>query len=156
MHTELNSSWASPSSELFRSSLPRNSSRFWRNFISSVTRQPKTIIKFFGAIVMTAKPADTIDCIKEVADLTWDIRRERAIKAAIITLKQKEVVLDLLKSTGDDPASLNSHVYRIFGAAGEAERWSVLRGEKGNQCETGRKGVFPLGGVGSGLHTGCC
>ena len=84
-------------------------------------------INLFVAIVMAAKPADTIDWLytKDVADLTWDIRRERAIKAAIITLKQKEVVLDLLKSTGDDPASLNSHVYRIFRAAGEAERWSV-------------------------------
>ena len=83
-------------------------------------------INLFVAIVMAAKPADTIDWLytRDVADLTWDIRRERAIKAAIITLKQKEVVLDLLKSTGDDPTSLNSHVYRIFHAAGEAERWS--------------------------------
>ena len=83
-------------------------------------------INLFVAIVMAAKPADTIDWLytRDVADLTWDIRRERAIKAAIITLKQKEVVLDLLNSTVDDPASLDSHVYRIFHAAREAERWS--------------------------------
>ena len=79
-------------------------------------------ISLFVAIVMAAKPADTIDWLyaKDVADLTWDIQRERAIKAATITLKQKEVVLDLLKSTGDDPASLNSHVYRNFRRSGRS------------------------------------
>jgi hypothetical protein len=79
----------------------------------------------FVAVAMAAKPAGTIDWlyIKEVADLTWDIRRERAIKAAIIELKRKEVVLD--QGAVDDPVSVGSHLYRILGAAGEVMRWSV-------------------------------
>ena len=84
-------------------------------------------VNLFVAIAMAAKPANTIDWlyIKDVADLTWDIRRERSIKAAIIESNRKEVVLDLLKATVDDPVSVRSHVYRIFGAAGEVMRWSV-------------------------------
>ena len=84
-------------------------------------------VNLFVAIAMAAKPVDTIDWLytKDVADLTWDIRRERAIKAAIIKLNRREVVLELLKATVDDPVSVGSHVYRIFGAAGEVMRWSV-------------------------------
>ena len=66
-------------------------------------------INLFVAIAMAAKPADTIDWLytKDVADLTWDIRRERAIKAAIIESNRKAVILDLLKATMDDPVSVD-------------------------------------------------
>ena len=48
-------------------------------------------INLFVAIAMAAKPADTIDWlyIKDVADLTWEIQPERAIKAAIIRFKSQ-------------------------------------------------------------------
>ena len=77
-----------------------------------------------SAILAAAKPADAIDWlyIKSVADLTWEIRREQAIKASVITLMQKEIVLDLLKTTRDMPDALDSHIYRIFGAANEANQ----------------------------------
>jgi hypothetical protein len=86
----------------------------------------------FAAIVAASKPIDAIDWlyIKCVVDLTWDIRREQAIKANIITLMQKEIVLDILKTTPDDPTSLDSHVYRIFRAAGEAKQWAIDRRAK--------------------------
>jgi hypothetical protein len=72
--------------------------------------------------VASAKPADAIDWlhVKCVADLTWEIRREQAIKVGIIKLMQKEIVLDLLKTTHDAPCALESHLYRIFSAANAA------------------------------------
>jgi hypothetical protein len=89
--------------------------------------KPEDYNNVFSAIVIAAKPSDAIDWfyIKDVADLTWEIRRERAIKVGIIKLMQKEVVLDLLKTTGEDPSSFESHMYRIFSAANDAERWSL-------------------------------
>jgi hypothetical protein len=81
----------------------------------------------FSAIVCAARPADAIDWlhIKCVIDLTWEIRREQAIKAAIITLTQKEIVLDSLKVTHEAPNALESHVYRIFAAGNDANQWAI-------------------------------
>ena len=81
----------------------------------------------FRAIVIAAKPSDAIDWlhVKCVVDLTWEMRREQAVKAGIVKLMQKEIVLDLLKTTQDAPTSLDSHVYRIFGAADEAKQWAL-------------------------------
>jgi hypothetical protein len=81
----------------------------------------------FSAIVVAAQPADAIDWlhVKSVADLTWEIRREQAIKAGIVTFMQKEIVLDLLKTSRDGPNDLDSHLYRIFDAANEANQWTI-------------------------------
>jgi hypothetical protein len=83
--------------------------------------------RLFTAIVIAAKPTDAIDWlyVKSVVDLTWEHRRELAIKARIIKLMQKEIVLDLLKTTHEAPTSLESNVYRIFNATDEANRWTV-------------------------------
>ena len=79
------------------------------------------------AVVLGAKPADAIDWlyVKDIVDLTWDIRRERVIKIAIIKEAHREVVLELLKATREEPDSLKAHVYRIFEAEIDAERWST-------------------------------
>jgi hypothetical protein len=47
---------------------------------------------FFSMIAMAAKPVDAIDWLMviDVAYLSWEIRRERRIKAEIIKLRQKE------------------------------------------------------------------
>jgi hypothetical protein len=47
---------------------------------------------FFSMIAMAVEPGDAIAwlLVKDVAYLSWEIRRERRIKAAIIKLKQKE------------------------------------------------------------------
>src|ERR1700730_10042487 len=47
---------------------------------------------FFSMIAMAAKPADAIAwlLVKDVVYLSWEIRRERRIKAEIIKLRQKE------------------------------------------------------------------
>jgi hypothetical protein len=37
----------------------------------------------------------------------------------------KEIVLDLLKTTLEASEALESHVYRIFGAGGEAKQWTT-------------------------------
>ena len=79
-----------------------------------------------SAIVVAAKPVDAIDWmyLNSVADLVWEIRREQTVKAGIVKLMQKEIVLELLKATHDDPASLDSHRYRIFDAEEDANRWA--------------------------------
>jgi hypothetical protein len=83
--------------------------------------------KILIAIVVAAQPADGIDWlhVKSVADLTWEIRREQRIKAAIITLMQKEVVQDLLKVTHEEPNALDLHIYRIFKAGDDANKWAI-------------------------------
>ena len=50
---------------------------------------------FFSVIAMAVKPVDAIDwlLVIDVAYLTWEIRRERRIKAEIIKLRQKEANL---------------------------------------------------------------
>jgi hypothetical protein len=64
--------------------------------------------KFFRAIVADLNPVDAINWLytRDVVDLAWQIRRERAVSVGIIKLKQKEVVRDHLKATFDasDPA----------------------------------------------------
>jgi hypothetical protein len=84
-------------------------------------------INLFAAIVSSARPADSIDWlyVKDVVDLTWDIRRERAVKAATIELLQKQIVLDLLKTTSDDSSGMEAHLYRIFDADNEVRQWAI-------------------------------
>jgi hypothetical protein len=50
----------------------------------------------FLAIARAVKPADAIEWImsRHVADLSWEIGRERRVKAEIIGLKQREVLLE--------------------------------------------------------------
>ncbi len=84
-------------------------------------------MSIFGAIVSSVRPADSVDWlyVKDVVDLEWDIHRERSIKTSIIELMQKDIVADLLKTTRDDPASVETHVYRIFAADGEIREWAT-------------------------------
>jgi hypothetical protein len=79
------------------------------------------------AIVVAAKPADAIDWlyVQSIANLTWDIKREQAIKAGIVALFQKETILDLLKTTCDEPNAVTTHTYRIFEAEREANQWAT-------------------------------
>jgi hypothetical protein len=83
---------------------------------------------FFAAIVSKLTQPDVINelYVKDFVDLSWQIRRERLILADIIRLFQKEVVLDLLKTTysklSGPPESLTT-VYRILGADRDAQRW---------------------------------
>jgi hypothetical protein len=82
--------------------------------------------KFFAAIVAGVKPADPIDWLytKDVVDLSWQIRRERAILAGVVELSQTEVVRDLLKATADSSKPLDAAVYRIFHVSHDAQAWA--------------------------------
>ncbi len=81
---------------------------------------------FFGAIVAGLKPVDAIDWlyIKDVVDLSWQIRRERFVLAGVVKSFQTEVVRDLLKATADASDALQAAVYRIFNASNDAQRWA--------------------------------
>ena len=82
-------------------------------------------LKLRDHFALAAKPATLIQwmLLKDYVDLTFEIRRERKAKVSIIELKQKEVVLGLLKSTydGSDAAAA---VYRICSAADDAQKWA--------------------------------
>ena len=88
---------------------------------------PGDYYNLFSAIVISAKPADAIDWlyIKSVVDLTWEIRREQAVKASIIKLKQKEIVLELLKTSCEAETPLDESLYRIFRADDELRLWEI-------------------------------
>jgi hypothetical protein len=81
---------------------------------------------FFAAILTGVKPADPIDWLytKDVVDLSWQIRRERAVLAGIVKLLQTEVVRDLLKAATDSSKPLDGAVYRIFHASDDAQAWA--------------------------------
>ena len=80
----------------------------------------------FSAIATGLNPVNAIDWLymKDVVDLSWQIHRERIISADIIKLIQTEVVRDLLKATYDPAGTTEAAVYRIFDAAGDAQRWA--------------------------------
>jgi hypothetical protein len=81
---------------------------------------------FFSAIAMAEPPSDAIDwmLLKDLVDLSWEIRRERRIKVEIVKLNQTEVICDLLKSTFDKSNKVASDLNRIFGARTAAQLWA--------------------------------
>lgn len=81
---------------------------------------------FFAAIVAGLNPANSIDWLytRDVVDLSWQIRRERAILAGVVKSFQTEIVRELLKATADAPDALHAAVYRIFNASNDAQRWA--------------------------------
>jgi hypothetical protein len=81
---------------------------------------------FFTAIIVGSKPANAIDWLytRDVVDLSWQIRRERAILASVVKSFQREVIRDLLKSTVDAPDALSAAVNRIFDASDDMQRWA--------------------------------
>jgi hypothetical protein len=81
---------------------------------------------FFKAIVAGLEPANPIDWLytKDVADLSWQIRRERTVLASVVKFFHTEVVRDLLKATADASNPLEAAVYRIFSASDDAQRWA--------------------------------
>jgi hypothetical protein len=103
-------------------------------------------MRVFAAIVTAVKPADAVDWLycRDIVDLSWEIRRERAIKVSIIELSLKEIVVDLIKTTHGDPASLEPHIYRIFQAKGDARRWSVDAKSRNEICATLTARGYPL------------
>jgi hypothetical protein len=90
-----------------------------------------------AALIPADMPNDAIAwlLLSTIGDTTWELRREKHVKGAMIELFLKEVVVDLLKSTSEAPHSLESHRYRIFNAADEATLWT-LGGQPRKQIET--------------------
>jgi hypothetical protein len=82
--------------------------------------------EFLSMIASAIKPTDSIGWLltKDVADLAWDIRRERIIKAEIIKHYQKEVVAELIKLLA--PAGqFSATIYRIFQADDDLTLWET-------------------------------
>lgn len=83
--------------------------------------------RFLSSIALAIKPTDIIGWLltKDVTDWSWEIRRERTIKAEIVKYYQKEVVAELLKSTRDSLSLYESALYRIFEAGADLTRWTT-------------------------------
>jgi hypothetical protein len=80
----------------------------------------------FSMVASSIRPTDPIGWFltKDVADLLWDIRRERTIKADIVKYYQKEIVAELISSLA--PAGqLNAATYRIFQAGDDLTLWET-------------------------------
>ena len=82
--------------------------------------------RFFSLVASSIKPTDPIGWLltKDVADLSWDIRRERIVKADIIKYYQKEIVAELIKWLAP-PGQLNTAIYRIFQAGDDLMLWET-------------------------------
>jgi hypothetical protein len=81
---------------------------------------------FFAVIAAAESPSDAIDwlLLKDLVDLSWEIRRERRIRAGIVKLHQITVISDLLKSSFGTTNMLQSAMNRIFHAGTEAQSWA--------------------------------
>ena len=105
---------------------PQELAFLWEQLPLVHNENAKDYNNLLSAIVLASKPLDSIDWLylKSVVDLVWETRREQMVKAGIVKLMQREVVLELLKATHDEQGSLESHRYRIFDAEAEANRWA--------------------------------
>ena len=79
-----------------------------------------------SSIASAIKPTDSIGWLltKNYTDLSWDIRRERIIKADIIKYYQKEVVAELIK-TSALAGQFKTTQYRIFQAYDDLTLWET-------------------------------
>jgi hypothetical protein len=80
----------------------------------------------FYSVASAIEPTDVIGCMltKDVTDWSWEMRRERIIKAAIIKHYQKEVVAELLPLLAT-PGQLGATTYRIFQADDDLADWAI-------------------------------
>jgi hypothetical protein len=106
--------------------IPENLSEFFNDAPLVGDETIESYRRLFGMIVAGLNPVNAIDWLymKDVVDLSWQIRRERIVLADFIKLMQMDVVRDLLKATFDPAGTIEASVYRIFDAAGEAQRWA--------------------------------
>jgi hypothetical protein len=88
--------------------------------------KPNDFNRFFEAIGAAVRPLDAIAWLYtwDIACLSWEIRRERAVKAGIIKSAQIDFVSDLLKSGKLRSADgLSAVLARLGGTEAEARRW---------------------------------
>jgi hypothetical protein len=72
--------------------LPKELEKFFENPPLVGNERPEDYDAVFLAIATVVKPEDVIQWIltREFADISWELQRERQIKAGIIMFKQKE------------------------------------------------------------------
>jgi hypothetical protein len=102
---------------------PQELEAFFDNPSLVGNEQRKDYESLFLAIARAVRPADAIEWImsRHVADLSWEIRRERRIKAEIIRLKQQEVASPGLRLSRAD------YLREQAIATAEAENPSMFR-----------------------------
>jgi hypothetical protein len=80
-----------------------------------------------SAIMAAIAPQDVVGWVlaQDVVYWSWEIRRERIVKAAVIKHHQGQVVGGLLQSTVDSSGRLPSANYCIFEADADIRRWNT-------------------------------
>jgi hypothetical protein len=105
--------------------LPKELAQFFANPPLLAGESVDEYTSLIESVAASANPTNPMlwFCVKDIVELTFDMRRERKAKTFVIELMQQEVVFELLKTTCDKP-DMESDVYRIFGAADDAQRWA--------------------------------
>lgn len=82
--------------------------------------------ELFASVASAIRPPDAIVWLftRDITDWSWEIRRERKIKAEIIEYYQKEIVAELIKSELAPSGQLEAAYYRIFQAGADLARWA--------------------------------
>jgi hypothetical protein len=82
--------------------------------------------KFFANVFSAMKPSDAIMWLftKDVADWSWEIRRERSVKAEIAKYYYKEIVGELIKSELAPSDKFETAYFRVFQANSVLESWA--------------------------------
>jgi hypothetical protein len=82
--------------------------------------------RFFAAIHLAMKPPDAIAWLftKDVTDWSWEIRREKIVRAETVKQYVKEIVGELIKSELAPPDQSDAAHFRIFGAGDELASWA--------------------------------
>ena len=82
--------------------------------------------KFFANVFSAMKPSDAIMWLftKDVADWSWEIRRERSVKAEVAKYYYKEVVGELIKSELAPSDKFETAYFRVFQANSVLESWA--------------------------------
>jgi hypothetical protein len=81
--------------------------------------------RFLASVVSAIKPTDVVGWlfIKDYVDWSWEIRRERIIKAETIKYYEKQVVAELIKSEFAPSGQFEAAYYRIFNAGADLDLW---------------------------------
>jgi hypothetical protein len=83
--------------------------------------------RFFAKVASAIKTSDTISWLftKDVVDWSWEIGRERIIKAETIKYYQKEIVGELIKSELAPTDQFDTAWFRVFEAGAELALWAT-------------------------------
>jgi hypothetical protein len=100
-------------------------SQIFGNSALAGVENPEDFEKLSLNIESAIKPSDAMGWLftRDVIDWSWEIRRERILKAETIKYYVREIVGELIKSELAPESQSDAAHFRVFGAGEEFERW---------------------------------